>query len=61
MSISAEKLNYLKGITDGMNLSEATSEGKLFVLTSRTGIYGRGAERTANGSACCFPGKTGGS
>jgi len=31
MSISAEKLNYLKGITDGMNLSEATSEGKLFL------------------------------
>ena len=31
MSISAEKLNYLKGIADGMNLSEATSEGKLFL------------------------------
>jgi len=31
MSISAEKLSYLNGITDGMNLSEATSEGKLFL------------------------------
>lgn len=31
MSISAEKINYLKGIADGMNLSEATSEGKLFL------------------------------
>ena len=31
MSISAEKLSYLKGVVDGMNLSEATNEGKLFL------------------------------
>ncbi len=31
MNISAEKLSYLKGVIDGMNLSEKTSEGKLFL------------------------------
>lgn len=31
MSISAEKLSHLKGVIDGLNLSESTSAGKLFL------------------------------
>ena len=31
MSISAEKVAYLKGLADGMKLNEDTNEGKLFL------------------------------
>ena len=32
MSISAEKIAYLRGLTDGLNLSSETNEGKLLAI-----------------------------